>query len=92
MSFGFQIFNADGTIQVDSNSLGILFIDDFVVNPGAPVSNTYAGLAASTITVLADGDGNAAPAATITQSTSGADKVIQVSVVRKGRFRVMLEE
>lgn len=92
MTFGFRIFKADGvTVQIDSDSIGILFIDDFTVAAASSVTKTYAGLAGTTLSVIANGNNVLNSGATITQAVVGADKQVTVSVNRPGRFKIMME-
>lgn len=92
MSFGFRFWNGPNAIPIDSNSLALLYIDDFTVTPAqGTVSKTYAGLGSANLTVVSAGSGVIAPGATITQSVSGSDKVITVKTTNNGRFRVMME-
>lgn len=90
MSFGFRIRRADGTVKFDSDSIAVLFIDDFLVASGS-VTNTYAGLAGANLTVIGNPTDSLSSGATITQAVSGSAKQVTVSVSRPGRFRVMME-
>lgn len=90
MSFGFQTYWADGTSQINSDTIGVLYIDDFDLASGS-TTRYYPGLAGTSLTVVAMGNNTMAPNATITQGDSGGDRAVTVSVTRPGRFRVMVE-
>ena len=41
MSYGIEVYNASGDKLIDSDSFGIMFRDDFLVNPTVSGSQTY---------------------------------------------------
>lgn len=91
MSFGFQTWRASGTLQIDTDTIGVLYIDDFDVSSGSVVK-TYTGLAGVNLTVAAKGNTTMSPGATITQADSGGNRQVTVTVARAGKFTVMVEE
>ena len=91
MSYGFRVFNSDGTVQIDSEGIGMLFIDDFALAANGSVTKTYTGLGSTTLTVSALGVSSMSSGATITQAVVGSDKQVTVSTTGSGRFRIMAE-
>lgn len=90
MSFGFTTYRADGSVQINTDTIGVLYIDNFDVSSGSTV-RTYTGLAGTFLTVIATGADSMSPDATITQADVGSDRQVTVGVGRPGRFAVMVE-
>jgi hypothetical protein len=87
---GFRVYRADGSVQIDSNSLGFLFADEFYLGNGASSTRTLTGAAGQVAKVIATGVSSANANATITQANSGADLLVTVTSGRDGYFKIIL--
>jgi hypothetical protein len=87
---GFRVYRADGSVQIDSSSLGFLFADDFYLGAGQTSTRTLTGAAGQVAQVVATGVSSASSLATISQANSGADLLVTVTSQKDGYFKIIL--
>ena len=85
---GFRIYRANGTVQVDSNSLSFLYADEVYLSTTS--TRTITGAAGRSIRVLATGSSKMSGGAAVTTSNSGADLIVTISVSHDGFYRILV--
>lgn len=92
MTYGFIIRDEFGAEVISNNSLGILFLDNFVLGAGSSFSKTYTGMASSEVRVVTTPIGAKFTGGTVTVTNSGDDKVLTItSIVNQSRFYITRE-
>jgi hypothetical protein len=90
MAQGFRIYRADGSVKFDSDSIPLLFQDEFYLASGT-TTRTIAGAAGRTARITQQGWSSMNSGASVSQANSGADLVVTISVSRSGYFRIMID-
>lgn len=86
MGQGFQILRADGSVQINSDSIAFLFAKETYLGGNGTIA--VPGAAGRNCTLSANGVNGPAAKFSFTQSDSGADRLLTVTASTNGYYRV----